>query len=175
MLIFWPLVCIYCEDVLVQASHQQWREQRLITRMQSSGISLMWAMTRRHCYLIIILSLTRPGNFLPPKDHVQRTLATSCAIDRNWLRGAIRDSTIESNMRRSALKVFHIVSRDTKEEARISAYSVGDHSLQALPLNFKKHVAIQFFAVCHRSQWHVLFSCRWLRTWRQYSYTHNAG
>lgn len=93
---------------------------------QSSGILMKWVVTRRHCYLIIIFSLSRsPGNFILPMDHVRcGHWLSPVLVNRKWSRRAVRDSIIESKlskMRRSAFKMFHIVSRVANEEAQISA------------------------------------------------------
>lgn len=93
---------------------------------QSSGIQMKWVLTRHRN--LIIVSLSRgPGNFRLPMDHDRCAHWLSpVLVNLKWFRCAIRDSIIESKlskMRRSAFKMFHIVTRVSNEEARISADS----------------------------------------------------
>lgn len=127
MLTFWPLSYLLRGSIAPGKLSTATCTMATYASTQSSGIQMKWVLTRRHRNLIIVSLSRGPGNFRLPMDHDRCAHWLSpVLVNLKWFRCAIRDSIIESKlskMRRSAFKMFHIVTRVSNEEARISADS----------------------------------------------------
>lgn len=132
MLTFWPLSYLLRGSIAPGKLSTATCTMATYASTQSSGIQMKWVLTRRHRNLIIVSLSRGPGNFRLPMDHDRCAHWLSpVLVNLKWFRCAIRDSIIESKlskMRRSAFKMFHIVTSSCKwgssDQCRLGLNSV---------------------------------------------------